>query len=77
MLIAIVFGKHISYFIPDMTFLVSISDIHNKWEEEVLALYRELEYQVNPELARRFMKILLEYNIEQQDPDWGIPDVES
>jgi len=72
-----VFGKPISYFIPNMTFLVSLSDIHDKREEEALALYRELEYQGDPELARRFMKMLLEYNIEQQDPDWGIPDVES
>ena len=31
--LAIVFNKPISYFIPDMTFLVSISDIHNKWED--------------------------------------------
>jgi len=27
--LAIVFGKPISYFIPNMTFLVSLSDIHN------------------------------------------------
>ena len=74
--LAIVFGKPISYFIPAMKFLVSLGDIHNKWEEEALALYRELEYQGDPELARRFMKMLLEYNIEQQDPDWGIPEEE-
>ena len=74
--IAIVFGKPISYFIPNMTFLVSLSDIHNKWEEEALALYRDLEYQGDPELARRFMKMLLEYNIEQQDPMWGFPEEE-
>ena len=71
--LAIVFGKPISYFIPNMTFLVSLGDIHNKWEEEALALFRELEYHSYPELATRFMKMLLEYNIEQQDPDWGIP----
>ena len=74
--LAIVFGKPISYFIPNMTFLVSLSDIHNKWEEEALSLYRGLEYGGDPELARRFMKMLLEYNIEQQDPMWGIPDEE-
>lgn len=60
-----------------MTFLVSLSDIHNKREEEALALYRELEYHGDPELARRFMKMLLEYNIEQQDPMWGIPNEEN
>lgn len=48
-----------------MTFLVSLSDLHNKWEEEALSLYRDLEYQGDPELARRFMKMLLEYNIER------------
>jgi transcriptional regulator with XRE-family HTH domain len=74
--LAIVLGKPISYFIPEMTFLVSLSDIHNKWEEEALSLYRDLEFQGDPELARRFMKMLLEYNIEQQDPMWGIPDEE-
>ena len=72
--LAIVFGKPISYFIPNMTFLVSLSDIHNKREEEALSLFRGLEYEGDPELALRFLNMLLEYNIEQQEPNWGIPD---
>lgn len=49
--------------------------MHNKWEE-TLSFYRDLSDQEDPELALRFMKMLLEYNIEQQDPNWGIPDEE-
>jgi len=75
--LAIVFGKPISYFIPDMTFLVSISDIHNKWEEEALALFREMEYIGDPQLALRLLKMLNEYFVETQDQEWGIPDEEN
>jgi hypothetical protein len=41
-----------------------------------LSVFRDLSYQGDSELAIRFMKMLLEFNIEQQDPDWGIPDEE-
>jgi len=43
-LISIELHKPISFFIPNMTFFTSISDIHNKEEEEVLMLFRELTY---------------------------------
>ena len=72
--LAIVFGKPISYFIPNMIFLVSLSDLHNKWEEEALSLFRGLEYEGDPELVLRFLKILLDYDIKMQDREWGIPE---
>ena len=71
--LAIVFGKPISYFIPDMTFLVSVNDLHNKQEEEALSLFRGLEYEGDPELDLRFL-MLLDYDIEMQDREWGIPE---
>jgi len=46
-----------------MTFLVSVSDIHNKWEEEALALFRSMEYEGDPQLALRLLKALGEYFI--------------
>ncbi len=63
-----------SYFFPDMTFLVSISDIHNKWEEEALALFRGIEHVGDPQLALRLLSSLEDYFIETQDSEWGIPD---
>ena len=69
--LAVVFNKPISYFIPDMTFLVSISKIHNKWEEEALALFRSMEYEGDPQLALKLLKALEEYFIEVQDREWG------
>ncbi len=75
--LAIVFGKPISYFIPEMTFLVSISDIHNKWEEEALALFRSMEYEGDPHLALRLLKTLNEYFDETRDQEWGIPEEEN
>jgi len=72
--LAIVFGKPISYFINEMTFLVSLSDIHNKWEEEALALFRSMEYESYPQLALGLLKTLQEYFIETRDREWGIPD---
>ncbi len=72
--LAIVFGKPISYFVPNMTFLVSISDIHNKMEEEALALFRSMEYQGDPQLALRLLKTLDEYFVDTRDQEWGIPD---
>ena len=74
--LAIVFGKPISYFIPEMTFLISLSDIHNKWEEEALALFRSMEYEGDPQLALRLLKTLDEYFVETREQEWGIPDDE-
>ncbi|MHA1280379.1 MAG: helix-turn-helix domain-containing protein [Candidatus Helarchaeota archaeon] len=74
--LAIVFGKPISYFIPEMTFLVSLSDIHNKWEEEALSLFRNMEYEGDPQLALRLLKTLDEYFVETRDQEWGTPDKE-
>lgn len=56
-----------------MTFLVSLSDIHNKMEEEALALFRDIEYVCDPQLALRLLKTLDNYFLETQDEDWGIP----
>jgi len=73
-LIAFELNKPISFFIPEMTFFTNVNDLHNKFEEEALSVFRELEYEGDPDLALRFMKMLLEYNLEKQDPAWGIPD---
>ena len=59
-----------------MTFLVIISDIHNKWEEEALALFRSMEYHGDPQFALKLLKTLDEYFIETRDREWGIPDEE-
>lgn len=59
-----------------MTFLVRISDIHNKWEEEALALFRSMEYQGDPRLALRLLKTLDEYFDDVRDQEWGFPDNE-
>ena len=67
--IAIVFGKPISCFIHDMAFLVSISDIHNKRQEEELGLFREIEFVGDPQLALRLLKSLDDYFIETQDQE--------
>jgi len=56
--------------------LGSISDIHNKWEEEALALFRNMEYEGDPQLALKLLKALEEYFIETRDREWGIPDEE-
>jgi len=57
-----------------MTFLVSLSDIHNKMEEEALALFRSMEFEGDPQLALRLLKTLDEYFIETRDREWGFPD---
>ena len=62
--LAFVFGNPISYIILGKTLLASLTDLHNMWEEEVLSFYKELEYQGDPELAIRFIKMLLDYDIE-------------
>ena len=76
LLIAFVLNKPISFFIPEMTFFASLNDIHNKWEEEALLLFRDLEYEVNFQFALRFLKIFLEFYREMENHEWGIPDEE-
>jgi len=56
-----------------MTFFTNLNDLQNKFEEEALSIFRQLEYEGDPNLALRFMKMLLDYNLETQDPEWGIP----
>lgn len=73
-LLAIELNKPISYFIPEMTFFTSINDLHNKWEEEALSVFRELEYEGDSPLAVKFMKMLIEHNREQQEPSFGYPE---
>jgi transcriptional regulator with XRE-family HTH domain len=70
-LLAIELNKPISYFIPEMTFFTSVNDLHNKWEEEALTIFRDLEYEGDSDLAVKFMKMLYEHNKEQQKPDYG------
>jgi transcriptional regulator with XRE-family HTH domain len=72
-LIAFELNKPISFFIPEMTFFTNLNDLQNKFEEEALSIFRQLEYEGDPILALRFMKMLLDYNLETQDPGWGIP----
>ena len=64
-----VFSKPISYFIPEVTFLVNLDNIHTKWEEEALTLFRSLEFEGDFPLALRFLKMLLEYNREMENCD--------
>lgn len=59
-----------------MMYLVSVNDLQNKQEEEALALFRGIEYESDPKLALRFLKMLLDYDIEMQDREWDIPDEE-
>ncbi len=68
-LLAIELNKPISYFIPEMTFFASLNDIHNKYEEEALTIFRNLEYEGDSDLAIKFMKLLYDHNIDQQNPD--------
>jgi len=72
--IAKVFGKPISYFIPQMKFLISISDIQSKWEEEALALFRDIESWGDFQLALRLLKMLRDYCIEERDREMGNDD---
>jgi hypothetical protein len=58
--IAKVFGKHISYFIPEMIFFTSLNNIQNKREEKAITLFRVLKSEGDFPLALRFLKILLE-----------------
>ena len=78
LLIAFVLNKPISFFIPDMTFFASLTDIHNKFEEEALGVIQELENVGDAPLALKLLKTLVEYGYEtlDQDQDWGIPDEE-
>lgn len=69
--IAKVFHKPISYFIPDMTFLISLSDIHNKWEEEALSIFRGIDSWGDPLLTLRLLKFLEEYFLEVREEEMG------
>jgi hypothetical protein len=59
-----------------MTFLYTINDIQNKQEEEALSVFRALEYEGSPRLALRFMKMLLDYDLERENQEWEEPDEE-
>ncbi len=67
--IATVFRKPISYFIPDMTFLISLSDIHNKCEEEALSIFRAINSWGDPQLTLRLLKSLEDYFIEVREEE--------
>lgn len=68
-LISLELNKPISYFIPDMTFFTSVNDIHNKSEEEALALFRELEDGGDPILALAFLNLLVDYKDRSDEID--------
>ena len=72
--VAVELNKPISYFIPEMTFFTTLHDLHNKWEEEALSVFRDLEYEGDSQLAVKFMKMLLEHNREEQEPGYGFPE---
>lgn len=67
-----VFGKPISFFIPQMQFLFSVSDIQSKWEEEALSLFRNLEQEGNYHLALKILETLLEHDREMDNSELGI-----
>lgn len=72
-------NKPISYFIPEMTFLTSLHDIHNKDEEELLTIFREMENVPygDPKLVLRFIKMLFAYDEEVfERQEKGYPDGE-
>jgi transcriptional regulator with XRE-family HTH domain len=72
-LLATELKKPISYFLPEMSFFASLNDIHNKYEEEALTIFRDLEYEGDSDLAIKFMKLLYDHNMEQQNPDFNEP----
>lgn len=66
-----VLQKPISYFIPDMTFLINVFDVQSKWEEEALDLFREIESWGDIEFTLRFLKMLRDYFLEERDREIG------
>jgi hypothetical protein len=54
-----------------MTFFATVHDLHNKWEEEALSIFRDLEYEGDSTLAIEFMKLLLVHNRKEQEPGYG------
>jgi transcriptional regulator with XRE-family HTH domain len=74
-LIAFLLQKPISYFIPEMTFFANVNDIHNKFEEEALTLFRQLENEGFSDLGLKLLQLLNEYNDEhrQDEENWGLP----
>lgn len=53
----------------DMTFLISLSDIHNKWEEEALSIFRRIDSWGDPQLTLRLLKSLEEYFLEVREEE--------
>ena len=60
-LLSIELDKPISFFIPNMMFSSSLSDIQNKLEEEALMLFRELTYIGDTSLAIDILKLLIDH----------------
>ena len=46
----------------------------NKEEEEALTLFRELEYEGGSGLVIRFMKLLSDINVEEQNNEFTEPE---
>ena len=67
--IAMVFHKPISYFIPDMTFLINLTDTHNKWEEEALSIFRDIGSWGDPQLTLKLLKSLAEYFLDVREEE--------
>jgi transcriptional regulator with XRE-family HTH domain len=79
--LAKVLRKPISYFIPDMTFLINIFDIQSKWEEEALSRFREIALWGNIDFTLQLLKFLSKYYSEEREREMGhdgfnIPDDE-
>ena len=60
-----VFYKPISYFLPEMSFLVNLVDIQNKWEEEALTHFKEIERFGDVPFTLKFLKMLEEYYFDE------------
>ena len=72
-------NKPISFFIPEITFFTSLHDIHNKDEEELLNIFRSMEYEPfgDPQLVLRIVKMLYAYDKEVfERMERGYPDEE-
>lgn len=67
-LLSLELKKPISYFLPDMYFLIRLVDIENKFEEEVLHLVREIEYEGDTSLIIPFLKMLTDYYEKMRKP---------
>ncbi len=60
-----VFHKPISYFMPVMEFFSNLTDVQNKWEEEALTHFKEIERFGDVPFTLKFLKMLEEYYFDE------------